>query len=175
MHQLPYFGVIAHSHRWRGGRSSWKIHDQIEKLQTKFAEHPREQLDIVCVADTGTFALKKAVHIVPDDSDHHLQELKEIGLNKGVSSMNVISDEEMDGIDKTGRILAEFVFEITARLAYDDPAVRPWADHLSMLGFYGGIGRPVYWSIDVLSKRVQEQFSSRADHGDHWNKWSESL
>lgn len=55
------FGVLAHSHTWKGVKSTPKqnITSALRTADGKFAAHPRETLDLVTVADLGTWATMK--------------------------------------------------------------------------------------------------------------------
>jgi hypothetical protein len=74
--------------------------------------------------------------------------------------------------DFTGSILAGLVHELTYRIAFEDPSIRPWADHLSNLAFYGGIGRPFYCAEEALSDSVRRRLRTTGYETDRWSKWN---
>lgn len=175
--QVPYYCLIAHSHSWRHKHPSWKIHEKIEEYQVEFSEHPREQLDMICVASAGTFVLGKSIYVGRGIDTDIRKELRDMGMRAAVTSMYVIADEISPSgmLDTTGNILAEFVFALTSLMAFEDSAIRRWADHLAHLGFYGGIGRPIYWDTAVLSKNVRQKIARNALSDEAWSKWSRYL
>jgi hypothetical protein len=172
-------GLLAHSQSLGKGRKSWKLYDTVEKYQDKCSDHPRELLDVICVADAATIVLGKAVLVGNDLTKDELEELKNLGVRAAVAAMYTIQDEEKPNsklaIDDTGAILAGLVYELTVRLAFEDEAIRPWADHLSNLGFYGGIGRPFYCLDDVLSEPVRKRLNLKGGEADRWSKWNRHL
>lgn len=162
---------MAHSHSFRGNHPSWKIHEIVEAFQTKHAEHPRELLDVICVADAATLPLGKDILIGNDLNKHELETLKEAEADNLISTMYVISDEDKQNPHDIGAILATLINEITFRMAFDDPSIRDWADHLSYIGIYGGIGRPVFWTEEELSTEVRHRLKTSGRETDRWSKW----
>jgi uncharacterized protein DUF6602 len=177
LNSAPIFGLLAHSRSFRGIRASWKLHEVVEKYQTKHVRHPRELLDIICVADTATLPMSKHIVMGHDLNTKELEELKEMEASALISTMYVIHDEDREAsdVDHTGAILAGLIHELTFRMAFEDPSVRDWADHLSNLGFYGGIGRPVYWTEEELSTDVRDTLNKVGRQGDHWSRWCKYL
>jgi uncharacterized protein DUF6602 len=171
----PIFGLLAHSHGFRGGRPSWKIHNAIERYQTKHVEHPREMLDLICVADSATMPLSKHILIGPDLDSDELDSLREAEGENLISAMYTINEETKGDTHEVGAILASLIHELTYRMAIEDPSIRDWADHLSYIGFYGGIGRPVYWTDEVLSSNVRQRLKESGRDEDRWSKWSKML
>jgi hypothetical protein len=134
-------------------------------------------LDVICVADTGTLSLGKHILIGDNLDKDEIDELKHLNVKGAVAAMYVIQDEDkrLTDSDFSGAILAGLIYELTLRIAFEDVTIRPWADHLSYLGFYGGIGRPFYCSEDVLSEPVRQQLQCNVDNENRWSKWSRNL
>jgi hypothetical protein len=159
LNRPPIFGLLAHSQSLGKGDRSLRLYEAVEKYSAQCPDHPRELLDVVCVADTATVVLGKHVLIGKDLSKEELQELEEIEAEGAVAALYVVQGEDKRHVDLdfSGAILAGLVYELTRRIAFEDSTIRPWADHLSGLGFYGGIGRPMYCSEDVLSEEVRQR------------------
>jgi hypothetical protein len=171
----PIFGLLAHSHALRAKRASWKIYEIVEEFQTAYAEHPRELLDIICVADAATIPLGKSVLIGCDLDKYEIETLKEAEADNLIKTMYVINDEDKTDPHDVGAILATLIHELTVRMAFDDPSIREWADHLSYIGIYGGIGRPVFWTEDELSPNVRRRLKKSGREIDRWSKWSKNI
>jgi hypothetical protein len=131
LNSAPIVGLLAHSQSLGKGRGSWKLHEVIEAFQDKYADHPRELLDIICVADTATLPLAKTVLIGPGLRKDEVEDLAERKIKGAVAAMYVIHDEDKPslGLDFTGAILAGLIYELTFRMAFADLSIRPWADH----------------------------------------------
>lgn len=147
----------------------------MEQFQTKHIEHPRELLDLICVADAATIPLTKDILIGPDLNQYEIESLKEADGENLISTMYVINEEEKGDTHDVGAILASLVHELTYRMALEDPSIRDWADHLSYIGFYGGIGRPLYWTEDTLSEQVHLRLKKSGREDNRWSKWSKHL
>jgi hypothetical protein len=177
LNRPPIIGVLAHSQSLGKGRKSWALHRAVEKHQDKCSDHPRELLDLICVADTATIALGKHVLIGKGLSKDEKEELEQFEVSGAVAAMYTFQDEDVPAtdLDFTGAILAGLIYELTTRLAFEDESIRPWADHIAMLGFYGGIGRPFYCVEDVLSEEVRRRLRAEGAAVDRWSKWSRNL
>lgn len=176
----PIVGLLAHSQELAKGRkrkSSWKLYEAVEKFQTEYSDHPRELLDVICVADSATVPLGKHVLVGKDLSKEELDELKEIEAPAAVAGMYVIQEEDIgsNNLDLSGSILAGLIYDVSRRLAYSDESIRPWVDHLASLGFYGGIGRPFYCDESVLSESVRARLNKGPADSDNWSKWNRNL
>jgi hypothetical protein len=55
------FGLLAHSHQWKGDNSRpvEVITDSLVASDKEIVLHPREALDVLCVADLGTWSITK--------------------------------------------------------------------------------------------------------------------
>jgi hypothetical protein len=175
LNSCPIFRLLAHSHAFRGKNPSWKIHEAVEQFQTEYVEHPRELLDIVCVADAATLPLGKSVLMGSDLDENEIESLKEAEADNVVSTMYVINDEDKNNPHDVGAILASLMHELTFRIAFDDPSIRNWADHLSYIGTYGGIGGPVFWAETILSTGVRRRLKKSGRERDRWSKWCRHL
>jgi hypothetical protein len=175
LNSRPIFGLLAHSHSLGGKRASWKIYEIVEQYQTEHIAHPRELLDLICVADAATIPLAKHVLIGSDLDRDEIETLKEAKGKNLISTMYVINNEDKNNPHDVGAILATLIHELTYRMALEDPSIRDWADHLSHIGMYGGIGRPVFWTEDELSPRVRQRLKQTSRENDRWSKWSKHL
>jgi len=177
LNRPPIFGLLAHSQSLRNGDRSLRLYDAIEKYSAECSEHPRELMDIICVADTATIVLGKHILIGKHLSKEELKELESIDAESAVAALYVVQDEDKrhSDLDHSGAILAGLVYELTYRIAFEDPTIRSWADHLSGLGFYGGIGRPLYCAEDVLSEAVRKRLHSQGTTQEPWSRWNVNL
>lgn len=146
------------------------MHKLVEKYQAEFASHPCELLDILCVADCATLPLGKTLLFGPSLTKDEVKELADLEAPALISTMYVIHDEDSRISDDTGAILAGLIHDLTQRIAFEDTSIRDWADHLAYLGWYGGIGRPIYWTADDLSPEVQAKLQSNGPDEDGWSK-----
>ncbi len=178
LNRPPIVGLLAHSQSLGKDRKSWKLYDAVEKCQDKCCDHPRELLDVICVAELCNNYVRKACSCRPGGlTKDEIEELSELNVGGAVAAMYTFQDEDMPttDLDFTGAILAGLIYELTVRLAFEDENIRPWAEHISMLGFYGGIGRPFYCAEDVLSETVRRRLKATGAETDRWSKWNRNL
>jgi hypothetical protein len=175
LNSQPIYGLLAHSQALGRGKASWTVHKAVERYQVTHAKHPRELLDIICVANTATLPLSKHILIGPDLTRDEKDALKFMEASSLISTMYVIHEEEDEHPFEVGAILAGLIHELTFRMAFEDPSIRDWADHLSGLGWYGGIGRPVYWTEDDLSEPVRKHLKQIGREEHRWSKWCKYL
>lgn len=166
------YGLLAHSHEIKGDDNRvYALYEAIQREMTRHAEHPRELPDLFCVADTATVPLGITVVHRSDFESDELDALENFDDEFLVDTLYVIHQENLL-VDQTGAILAGLINDLTLRIAAEDANVREWADHLSSLGFYGGIGRPLYWRSDVLSPEVRKKLSKKLVEGNRWSPWN---
>lgn len=176
LNRPPVFGLLAHSQSLKKGKRGLDLYEAAERYAAECSDHPRELLDLICVADTAVVTLGKHVLIGKNLSKEELEELESIDTKAAVVAMYVVQDEDKRlDLDRSGAILAGLVYELTYRIAFEDTTIRPWADHLSNLGFYGGIGRPLYCSETVLSATIWQRLRKEGGSQERWSKWNRSL
>lgn len=178
LHQKPVFGLLAHSaHFSLRKNGTEKLFEKIFEYETAFAEHPREMLDIICVADTATWILNKAVHI-PSFMEPSAEEmLNDFGVKEGVSTIYLMQSEEEKlgelGLDTSGDIFSALMYSITRFLAFEDLGIRGFSEYLTLSGSWGGIGQPTIWDLSVLSSAVVKRLKKKGYQNDPWSKWKE--
>jgi len=125
LNSTPIFGILAHSQSLGNGRPAWKLHDVIEDYQTRYAKHPRELVDIVCVATSATLPMGKQVLIGSSVEMGERGALREADMAGAISAMYLICEEDTENKFSTGAVLASLIMELTYRLAFYDPTIRP--------------------------------------------------
>ena len=178
LNRPPIFGLLAHSQSLGKTDQNWdRLYKAVQRYAAECSEHPRELLDVVCVADTATIALGKHILVGKGLSQQEVEELAEIEEESAVAALYVVQDETKrhSELDFSGAILAGLIYELTHRIAFEDETIRPWAEHLSGLGFYGGIGLPLYCSEEVLSNDVRKHLKDKGASQELWSKWSRDL
>src|SRR6516165_2952249 len=165
---LPIFGILAYSHDIRAKDGESRLYENIERAQIKFPDRVSELVDTICVAEEAVLLLGLDLLIGPNLDKIQRQELKDVKLKEAIVVSHVIHGNERG----PGDILAAFVHDLTRRLALHDPSIRDWADHLTHLGSYVGIGRPAYIATDELSKNVVDRLRKVGCDNYRWSKWA---
>ena len=71
LHAPILYGLLAHSHSWKGENSTPESNISLRLLASDFAHvsHPRQSLDGLCVADLGTWTSAKTTFLGPRQVD----------------------------------------------------------------------------------------------------------
>ncbi len=68
LHKPLLYGLLAHSHEWETGSAIDTISASITDLDQEISEHPREVIDLVCVADVAVWSAGRcATHLAFDN------------------------------------------------------------------------------------------------------------
>ena len=67
LHAPIVYGLLAHSHSWKDPNSTPEVNIERKLLDSdkSHAKHPRECLDLLCVADLGTWISSKMTFAGP--------------------------------------------------------------------------------------------------------------
>jgi hypothetical protein len=152
------FGLVAHSHGWNQPSSTPRenLERNLLDVSTELVNHPREELDFVCVANLTTIATTRLVWMPSGGGGRQgAQARSDIGE---VGTGMMVADEA----DVPGP-LAVFISALIMRLAYVDPSVRPLADALRLTGTFGSArGQVRRWRTeDVYSELVRNALPGR--------------
>lgn len=170
------FGLLAHSHSWKGERSDplGNIDSALKKSETA-APHPRFELDLVCVADLATF---NRSYITSYDaswkSDQQSNLEAAFGGPRGPMTSMMNSALNAGGQPSDFRPIGALIGLLTQRLAWEDPHIRDIADYFRLANLWGngqGLLRP--WPLSVYSDEVRKQIEGgRRTNGVSWDEWS---
>jgi len=160
------YGVLAHSHSWaRPGTALEKINDNIISGARHHARHAREQLDLVCVADTCTALKSTELRLLhPPEGDTQLFCMVGHFLACGQAP-------------PVGALLAY----VMIRLGWEDPAVRPFAEYFRLsrllLRASGGAANlhPTGLTPDTEKEALSKSTDFLREQPWSWDEWSLSL
>jgi len=179
------YGLLAHSHAWKGERST-----PIENIESKLLEedgrlvkHPRQMIDLICVADLGVWAASKEGFLVNN------QRFERIGLaappNKSgrtpVATTAYIGhtnkfDNQLDHFRPVGAL----IFQLFHKLAWENEDCRSLADYYQETHIGGsGVGHIRQWMNNIYSQELQTKLErnllgmerSIFSTGESWNEW----
>jgi hypothetical protein len=164
LHSPIVYGLLAHSHAWKSAKSTPRdnIDAALWQADRTAVTHPREQLDVLCVSDLGTWISHKSVDWTA----------------RGYEGRPSASTTYMGHVHDQGQAtrftpIGALISHLSRRLAWEDPSLRKMAEyysHTNLAGSGEGPGRD--WPGDIfdhfttLVKR-ERQGSSR----DQWDEW----
>jgi hypothetical protein len=166
------YGVLAHSHSWKGKNSS-----PVKKIDTQIFEHmllqphPRLCIDLLSVADLGNWST--TVHYA-FTGNHHPEMALIFGNSFGPVSLlmhSTIEDNQSQQFNPVGALVAH----LTQKMAMEDAAIRDIADYYRMVSLWGqggGLMRP--WPYSLFSEEVRRGIESGRMQRRDWDEWSHS-
>ena len=165
LHVPIVYGLLAHSHSWQESNSTPEdtIRKKLLDSDELYVPHPCLGLDLLCVADLAAWTSFKETLVLP-----------QITPDKIASSTYLehapIHEKQVEYFTPIGAL----VYDLSQRLAWEDPALRDLADYYRITNIAGsaeGILR--LWSTSIYSTSTQ----SRVEMGDlsndkAWTEWN---
>jgi hypothetical protein len=178
LHKPIIFGLLAHSHEWKkkGRAAQSKIFDNIYACQTKYIDHPSDMIDLICVADVGTFVLDITVYLGPVIDEERRDLFYDDAHIGGIMTSYIGTGEaEEDPYNSDGDLFGTLIRYLNTRLAYEDISLRNFAEYLTLSGVWGGIGQMILWKPDILSSKIVEKLNKNGCSEGEWSKWQKQL
>lgn len=182
LHAPIVYGLLAHSHSWKGNNSipEDNIEQKLLDSDCSHVSHPRQGLDLLCVADLATWTLCKYTSLGP-----HLFVRPEDGsplfLRYGGPDEAVISsyagytpsyDHQVEHFTPIGGLICN----LTNRLAREDSSLRDLADYYRFVGISGTArGSQRKWHSSIYSEKVRQRIEAgnlRTGPDAIWNEWN---
>jgi hypothetical protein len=147
-------GLLAHSHSWNlpGSTPLENISTAAWDLDHAEVTHPRERLDMLCVADLNTWTRSRVPYIPPSAAVSHPGTTEDQKTHGFCVTGFLMSDR-----DKSPAPVAVLIAYLIERLSYADPSVAAFADGLRLTDTWGaGSGPQRLWGLnDVFDERVR--------------------
>jgi hypothetical protein len=189
LHSPIVYGLLAHSSMWtgKGRRTEGELLDYVLDLileaYTDHAHHPREMLDLVCVADLGTWSVRKSFW----ESMSSAGSLADVRMTYFRQPSEAETDEWYADVDpkyfRSGRSpvpmepIGLMLVYLLTRLGWENHDARRMATHFKNSLSGGGLGKQLSWpASDVFSEEVRKQVQggrwSKGISGIAWDEWS---
>lgn len=167
LHAPIIYGLLSHSHSWKSPNS--EPEDNVKKHLCRSDElhisHPRECLDLLCVADLAIWTLE--ISLI--DADWYMRNINNDDRWGGMSTIYMQRSTAISGL----------ISCLTQRLAWENEALRDLAIYYSFTDISGG-GRGYIrsWKNSrVFTKQVFEQIRRGriplTNTLKYWNEWQQ--
>lgn len=162
------YGLLAHSHDWKEPASTpiENIETVLYAADTNSVNHPREMLDVLCVADLATWTARKTF-------SYHRVSKHSFSSASGTSySLHVNNDARRERMFSPIGVMVSYIFR---KLAYEDSSLRELASYFQMAGVEGCAksDRCRSWPLDTVSEHTRE--TAAASHNTKEDFFGESL
>jgi hypothetical protein len=168
------FGLLAHSHDWKAEKSTplENVSHRLYSADQQLIKHPREMLDVLCVADLATWAARKHASLNPDDTLANCHP----DYAKSISPTPIISAYMCSGYDEQFTPAGALITKLLRALAWEDPGIRDLAEYFELSGLEGeAFGYKRDWDPDVLSDRVRGNKVPIELVYEKWSEWSKNF
>ena len=167
LHAPIVYGLLASSHTWKGNNSTPELNiaRNLCKYDHLHVSHPRQALDLLCVADLGAWTSFKSAFVSRQD------EPEKLALSSYVESI-LFRDDQFGHF----KPIVSLISNLAQRLAWEDPTLR----HLTECYWITNIrdnsqSNLRLWSSSIYSEIVRR----RAEAGDistrqtsFWDEWT---
>jgi hypothetical protein len=145
-----FFGLLAHSHSWKreNSKPQENISNKLLADDLNIIRHPREMLDVLCVADLGVWTALKSLYLGPKCFEHPEQD-REIANTINTSAKKVFGSQgcvvtsymNRPWKNHDGEIqyypIGIMITHLLHKLAWEDTYIRPLAKYFRMSDMIG--------------------------------------
>ena len=174
LHAPIVYGLLAHSHSWKSPNSTPEdnIKQKLLKSDELYVSHPRECLDLLCVADLGTWKTMKLLAPLALASHYNIpiSSVLESGLTLQTAYMMATSAHKNQSEYFTP--IGSCIFDLSRKLAWEDTQLREISQYYEGTKMGGsGEGETRLWNFS-FSENVTRQLRNHHFNLDSWNEWS---
>jgi hypothetical protein len=115
-------GMLAHSHEWKRPNSTpfENVSKKLALLDQSEVLHPRETLDLLCVADLGTWAMLRAPYL-PPQATALMPGATDLHKREGCAQTSMAAPNPAETEWPVGSLVAHLL----GWLSYNDSTIRP--------------------------------------------------
>ena len=163
-------GLLAHSHAWKaaGSTPTANVDGHLASTMKNMIGHPRELLDLLCVADLGTWVATRVPYLPPNLVEG--EDVPEPLMTNGCAVSSFTRTDEASQRSAVAILLAN----LSRQLSFSDPSLKPVDDALRVTGATGNMGSDstAYWPLEsIYSDFVAEQIRTRSGPSG-WDRFS---
>lgn len=178
------YGLLAHSHEWQrpGSDPAETIDTALRAEDQLHVDHPRKMLDVLCVADLGTWsAFKTPISGEPRAPSYqrdarHPEGFVTTGFMERSARIEArhVASSGGDALDTTALAIGELLTSQLIRLAYEDHRLQRMVSALRTGHFSStGFATCRTWDLSVYSADVRTRLRDNGGLlGSVWNEWS---
>ncbi len=164
LHVPIVYGLLAHSHSWKKPNSTPEV-NIIAKLRASdysYVSHPRLSLDLLCVADFGTWVKSAFCFPLRDEPD--------VGAKTTYWEHTHCHNRKSKHFNPIGTLISR----LSLRLAWEDPSLRDLADYYLRTSIDGSAkGYSRSWHTSVYKAGVRSHNAiGNSSSSPFWDEWS---
>jgi hypothetical protein len=187
LHSRIRYGLLAHSHVWKGEKSTPidNVQKHLSDAEGKETNHPREQIDVICISDLATWNTSKmifagqqilsALEIRYKGFGKLWQSIQsDGGVIETVHTCFAAIHQEDEEKKKLFTPIGSFLTKILEMLAWEDVNLRPIADYFINSNILGaGVGECKIGSLGILSDELADKIrkGNYLINEGRWDEW----
>ena len=177
LHAPIVYGLLAHSHSWKGPNSTPEANIEQKLLESDclHVSHPRQGLDLLCVADLAAWTLFKMTFVRPQLIPNYESSMfSRYGPDEAALSSYIghtSSDNRVEHFTPIGVLISN----LSRQLGWEDSGLRSLADYYRNANTEGlGRGNVRKWSSAIYSEKVRrlaEAGNLSSGLSSFWDEW----
>lgn len=180
------YGLLAHSHSWKSDNSTpiQNIENKLMEEDRRLVNHPRNMIDLVCVADLGVWASSKETFLIPNERIERVTFEKihnRSGRSLVASTAYIGYTSKFENQVRYFQPIGALIFQLFYKLALENEEFRNLANYYQEVHIGGsGSGRIREWLSDIYSDEVKtkierhqigvERITTSANNP--WDEWN---
>ena len=174
LHAPIIYGVLARSYSWKGEHTVPESNIEQELLTSDgaYVLHPRECLDLLCVANLGTWRTVKVLTPLALASycKMSMRSVLQSGFTLQTAYMMDVSAHKNQSSHFTPT--GAFIFDLSRKLAWEDAQLRDMSQyHRGTKMKHFGPGKPRPWNFS-FSESVTRRLENHHLSFDDWSEWN---
>ena len=168
------YGLLAHSHSWKAPASTpaQNITKKLKESDLQYVLHPREILDLICVAELGVWRGFKGSYIGPRMTPFPESMKATYGNGKATSghySGLIDSEHQREYFSPIGATLTK----IFQHLAWEHLDMRDLMTYFNQVGVGGtGSGDMRLWDLSIYDSKVRQRIEAiGVENGVQFSYW----
>ena len=179
LHSPIIYGLLAHSHSWKGGNSTpdQNIEQKLNEADARLVSHPRQHLDLLCVADLAAWTSHYATFIgprqVPEPNWSAMARIRGYHQNGSASSGYMGHTSEAQQREGQFSPVGVLISRLTQRLAWEESSLRDLADYYRITNISGSArGNLRNWPSSIYSEEIRSRVEAgQLSNGKSWDEW----
>jgi hypothetical protein len=175
LHSPLVYGLLAHSHSWKGENSTpeQNIKQKLHEVDALHINHPRLQLDILCVADLAAWTSSRTTFFGPCHMPDWSTMATIYGPNGSATSGYIGHTREHEQQVDQFTPIGVLISYLSQKLAWENPLIRDLADYYRIANIAGsGKGSMRMWPSSIYSEEIRSRVKAgMLSNGKPWDEW----
>ena len=170
------YGLLAHSHAWKADKSNpvQNVEASLWAADKKFANHPIECVDVLCVSDLVAWIACKTTYLSPKLPFYSEAIAKIYGKDGSATSSYVCHGIGRDRQEAFFSPLGVLLSTLYSKLAWTFRDMRDLEEYFRKVNLQGsGEGHIRKWDISIYSEKIRERvYNGILSNGTFFDEWS---